>query len=366
MMRVTILAAGLGVILLAGCKGDGGASATVASEPIVTVGRENIAIATLQELRSGPPISGSLEAEQAADVRAEVGGIVLSTYADAGQRVKQGALLAKLEDTAVRDAYLSARSAVRSAEAALQLAKRNAQRAERLSQVGAIADKELESERWNATSAEGALADAKARLASADKQLRDTEVRAPFSGVVSNRAADAGDVVQVGSELFTLLDPRTLRLEGSVPAEEIGRLKVGTEVEFTVNGLDRRITGRIQRINPAVDPATRQVRIYVTIPNLDQALVAGLFAEGRVATDSKRAVAIPATAVDNRGTQPTVHRINAGRVAEAGVRLGVRDEVAELVEVQAGVSEGDTVLQGSAQGITPGTRVRVIEEEVER
>jgi RND family efflux transporter MFP subunit len=148
-----------------------------------------------------------------------------------------------------------------------------------------------------------------------------------------------------------------------VPAEQIGRLRAGTEVEFTVSGLDRRITGKIDRINPVVDPATRQVRIYVAIPNQDRALVAGLFAEGRVATDTKRAVAVPVSAIDSRGTSPVVHVIKGGRVAQSTVQLGVRDEAAELVEVLAGVADGDTLLLGSAQGLTPGSRVRVLEEE---
>jgi multidrug efflux pump subunit AcrA (membrane-fusion protein) len=134
-------------------------------------------------------------------------------------------------------------------------------------------------------------------------------------------------------------------------------------VEFNVSGLDRRITGKIERINPVVDPATRQVRIYVAIPNQDRALVAGLFAEGRVATDTKRAVALPLSAIDSRGNSPTVHLIRTGRVAQSAVQLGVRDEAAELVEVLAGVAEGDTLLLGSAQGVTPGSRVRVLEEE---
>ncbi len=115
-----------------------------------------------------------------------------------------------------------------------------------------------------------------------------------------------------------------------------------------------------------VDPATRQVRIYVGVPNPDRGLVAGLFAEGRVATDTKRAVAIPVTAVDSRGTTPKVHRVKGGRVAEVNVHLGMRDEAAELVEVQSGLAQGDTLLLGSAQGVTPGTRVRVIAEEARR
>jgi RND family efflux transporter MFP subunit len=366
MTRGIILATGLAAIILGGCRKQDETSATVATEPVTTVGPENIAVAALTELRSGPTVSGTLEPLEAATVRAQVAGPVLQTRAQEGARVKRGELLATLDDTAVRDAWLSARSAVRSAETALELAHRNRERAERLAEAGAISERDLETARLDATNAEGSLADARARLAAAGKQLEDTRVRAPFDGIVSERQADAGDVVQVGAALYTIVNPRRLQLEAGVPVTDVARLKVGTPVEFSVTGDDRRVTGRIDRINPVVDPATRQVRIYASIPNPDQAFVAGVFAEGRVATDSKRAVAVPLTAIDNRGTTPLVHRVKEGRVVEMPVQLGVRDEAAELVEIRAGLAAGDTLLLGSAQGVAPGSRIRVTEEEARR
>ena len=365
MMRRFVLTAGVAVVLC-GCRSEKKASATPVAEPIVTVGPENAVVVAQADLRSGPTVSGSLEPEQAATIRAEVPGPVERTFAEAGQRVKRGTVLATLDDAAVRDAYLSARSSVRSAESALELARRNQERAERLEQAGAVSTRDLETARLNATNAEGSLEDARARLAAASKQLEDTRVRAPFDGVVSDRHVDAGDVVQVGAELYTIVDPRRLRLEASVPAAELGRLKVGTPIEFAVAGTDRRVTGRIDRINPVVDPTTRQVKVYASVANTDQSYAAGLFAEGRVATTTRRAVAVPITAVDNRGTSPVVHRVKAGRVVETPVQLGLRDEVAELVEIRSGVAPGDTVLLGSAQGVAPGTRVRVLEEEAQR
>ncbi len=368
MIRSQLPVAVAAVLLLAGCGRDDAASATDAdtAEAIVTVGPENIAVANVSELRSGPAISGSLEPEQAATVRAEVGGSVVRTYVDAGEKVKRGQLLASLDDNAVQESFLSARSAVRTAESALELARRNLERTERLEQAGALAERDLETARLEVTNAEGSLADARSRLTNAQEQLDDTRVRAPFEGIVSAREVDAGDVVQVGEALYSIVEPTRLRLEASVPAEQIGRLRVGTEVEFTVTGLDRRITGKIERINPVVDPTTRQVRIYVTIPNLDRTLVAGLFAEGRVATDTKRAVAVPVSAIDSRGNTPTVHLIKGGRVAESEIRVGVRDEAAEMVEILAGLAAGDTVLLGSAQAVAPGGRIRVLEEEAGR
>jgi RND family efflux transporter MFP subunit len=353
-------------LALTSCKEKEADTGMAASDPVVLVGRENIALAKLEELRSGPPISGSLEAKTEARVRAELAGSVKRTFADEGQRVRRGMLLARLDDTAVRDAYLSAKSAVRSAESALQIAQRNAERSSRLANAGALPERDLETAQLNATNAEGALADAQARLAMAEKQLGNTMVRAPINGAVSERAVDPGDVVEVGAELFTIVDLSSLRLEATVPVEEIDRLKVGMPVEFNVSGYDRSLSGRIERINPAVDPATRQVRIYVVIPNAEQSLVAGLYAEGRVATDARRTVAVPASAVDRRGTAPVIHRLKSGKVEVVPVRLGVRDEATDLVEVLSGVTPGDTVLLGSAQGVAEGAPVRITEEEATR
>jgi membrane fusion protein, multidrug efflux system len=353
-------------LFLGGCKGKAGETETASTEPVVMIGRENIAVARLAELRSGPAISGTLEPKVDAKLRAEIAGAVDRTFADEGMRVRRGMLLARIDDSAVRDAYLSAKSAVRTAEAALKNAQRNAERASRLANAGALPERDLETALWNATNAEGALADARARLASAEKQLQHTQVRATIDGVVSERQVAAGDVVQVGTAMFTIVDLRTLRLEATVPVEELGRLRQGSPVEFGVAGFDRQFTGRIERINPAVDPATRQVRIYVNVPNAEQSLVAGLFAEGRVATDARRAVAVPLSAVDRRGTAPVIHRVKSGKVDVVSVQLGVSDEATELIEVSAGLAQGDTVLLGSAQGVTPGAAVQVTQDEVRR
>ena len=360
----TLLAGAL--LVLPACRTKTNAATPAAADPVVVIGRENLAIAELAELRSGPAVSGTLQPKLEARVRAEIMGPVEQTYVDEGQRVGKGMLLARIDDAGVRDAYLSARSAVRTAESALQNAQRNAERATRLEQAGAVPERDLETAQLNLTNAEGALADARARLASAQKQLGNTEVRSPMDGSVSERQVAAGDVVQVGGAMFTIVDLRTLRLEATVPIEELGRLRVGSPVEFGVTGFDRRFTGKIERINPAVDSATRQVRIYVTIPNAEESLVSGLFAEGRVATDARRAIAVPVSAIDRRGTSPVIHRIKEGKVQVVPVQLGVEDEAAELVEIHAGVVQGDTVLLGSAQAVTEGSPVRVTQEEVSR
>ena len=346
--------------LAVGCRRDPDATAEQPTGSVTILGPESVVVLDSVTLKSGPAISGTLTAEREARVRAQVAGTVTATYPEQGQRVTQGAVLARIDDQAVRDAYFSARSQVRSAQLAEEVAKRNLERSETLARAGAIADRDLETATWNATNADAQLADAKARLASAEQELQYTTVRAPFAGVVSERSASAGDVVQTGGALYTIIDPASLRFDGTVPAEQVGQLERGASVEFAVSGYPGKVfNGKLDRINPTADPATRQVRVYVSVPNPDQRLVAGLYAEGRVGTAVRRAVVAPASAVDQRGVTPTVLRIRQGRVEQVAVQLGARDEADDRIELRFGVVAGDTLLLGNAAGVLPGAAVRV-------
>jgi RND family efflux transporter MFP subunit len=346
-------------VSLAACGGDGDVRAETTPQA-VTVGPENIYVAREDTLESGPPVSGTLAAEQSATVRAEVSGPVLQTYVEAGQRVARGTLLARIDATGISDAVASARSAVATAQSAATIASREEQRAERLLAAGAVAERDLETARNARVAADAQLAAARAQLATAQRNYGNTEVRAPFAGVVSNRAVSGGDVVSPGTELFTVLEPSSMRFEADVPASAVGDVHLGDRVSFSVAGYpDRVFAGRVTRINPVADPTTRQVRLLVSVPNTGNALVGGLFAEGRVASERHAGVVAPETAVDQRGTEPAVYRLSGGKVEKVTVALGLRDAQSERVELANGVAVGDTLLTGAAQGITPGSLVRV-------
>jgi RND family efflux transporter MFP subunit len=348
-------------LLLHGCKPA--APAAAAADQAIQLGRENVALAEEGSLKSGPTISGALTAERQATIRAEVNGTVLEVFAEQGQTVGGGAHLARLDDTGIRDMYESAKSAKRSADQAVELAGRNVSRTQSLHDAGAISSRDLEQATWALTNAQGQQADAEARVASTERQLKKTEVRAPFAGIVSERRVNVGDDVTPGTALFTVVDLGSLRLDASVPSEQLSQLKVGSPVEFSVDGFKGKLfSGKISRINPTVDPATRQIRITVTVPNDAGRLAAGLFAQGRVAASSETGVAVPFAALDERGIEPVVYRLRGGKVERVPVKLGVRDELAERIEITSGVSAGDTLLLGSAQGISEGSTVRVVGE----
>ena len=349
----------LALVATTACNRSDASADTADANDAVLVGKENVVVVTSQEIRTGPTLSGTIEPERSATIRAEVNGAVIATFAEPGQRVEAGALLARLDDSAIRDQALSARAATATAASANDIAKRELARAEALEKAGAIATRDLEHARNGALAAETQLANAQAMGAGAEKQLAKTRIVAPFDGVVSARQVNAGDVASPGNPLFTVVDPSTMRLEASIPADALVSVKVGLPVEFGVSGYTQRFTGRVTRVNPAADPATRQVRIIATIPNAGRALVGGLFAEGRVATETKLAAVVPIGAVDERGVRPSVMRIKNGRVESVEVDLGLRDDQTETVEVRSGVLPGDTLLLGTARGLTPGTPVKV-------
>src|SRR6195256_2392771 len=348
------------IVVNACSKSDKVSAAETAKLETMIVGPENITVAANGSIMTGPSISGTLEPDREAVLRAQVSGSVLQTYADQGQAVNAGAVLARIDASGIQDAYTSARAGQVAARNAADVAAHDLDRNQKLLAAGAIAERDIEQSRRASISAQAALEDANSRLATAEKAYRSTTVTAPFGGVVSERPVSAGDVVQPGSALFTVVDPSSMRLEASVPAEQLAAIRIGVPVNFTVSGYPgRQFVGRITRINPTADPTTRQVRIYVSIPNEGRALVGGLFANGRMSTATKMGLVVPQSAVDVRGSIPSVMRIRQGKVEKVQVKIGLTDKTSETIEVLSGLQAGDTLLLGAAQGITPGTPVRV-------
>ncbi|MFL5608459.1 MAG: efflux RND transporter periplasmic adaptor subunit [Gemmatimonadaceae bacterium] len=343
-----------------GCQKNDANGAELAKVETMLVGPENVSLVRSEQIRTGPALSGSLAPEQQATIRAEMSGSVVQTYAEAGQRVAKGQPLAQIDAAVLREQQLSARSAVTTAQSSYDIAQRELSRSVTLEKAGAIAERDLERARNALLGAQAQLTNARAQLANVNKQLDKASVQAPFTGVVSQRQVSAGDVVSPGTALFTVVDPGSMQLEASVPAEALSQVRVGMPVEFRVNGYpNRSFAGRITRMNPTADPATRQVKIVASIPNAGNTLVGGLFAEGRVSSEARTVPMVAQSAVDERGLRPTVVRLRNGKIEKVEVGLGIRDAADETVEITSGLAPGDTVLLGAARGISPGTPVKV-------
>ena len=357
----TFIAAGvlIAASFTAACSNDSAPEAAAAPVP-VSVTRDSVATVAIAEMQTGPRLSGQLAPAREATVRAEVGGAITALSVEEGRPVARGAAVGRIEARDLQSGVSSAEIGVSSAQTALKIATTDAARVEALVKGGAMAQRDLDIANNAVAAARAQLAAAQSRLTSARQQMSDTVLRAPISGIVSTKTANAGDVVQPGTPLFTVIDPSSMRLEASVTSDQLALLRVGAPVEFTVRGYPgQTFEGRIERISPAADPVTRQVSIFVTIPNAGGRLIGGLFAEGRVNSEVHRALVVPLNAVNTAGDEPWVLRVVNGRTERVPVTLGVVDRRTERAQIVGGVREGDLLLRGAAQGITPGTPVDV-------
>jgi RND family efflux transporter MFP subunit len=358
--KLTLVAGMVSVASLAACGRTPEPEASASAPAAIEIGREDLVTVSRAEISVGPLISGELRAAREATVRAEVGGSVLQVSAEEGQTVRQGTLLARIEDQTLREAVASAQSDVRSAEQSLDVAQRELQRTETLVKAGALAERDTDLARSAVSAAQAQVDSARARLANAREQLSNATVVAPMTGVVSRRQVGQGDVVSPGTELFAIIDPSSMRLEASVSSSDLHAVSVGVPVMFEVRGFPgQQFEGRIERVSPTANPTTRQVPIFVTVPNQGGRLLAGLFAEGRITRESRQTLVLPESAINMTGETPWVARVRDNMVERVDVKVGLRDEQTERVEIASGLAEGDQLLVGAARGMTPGTPVRL-------
>ena len=364
----SITAIGLGLALsLAGCykadKAAGAASVAVsasaaaaASAPRLLVAPEDIHTLSSSVLASGPVISGEVQPERRADLRAEVGALVQQVLKENGEAVRAGDLLVRLDDTAIRDALTSADEAQRAAGQSFEQAERQLQRLKTLQAQGMTSMQALEDAEVRRNNAQSDLVAARARVATARQQLRRTEVRAPFAGLVSDRKVSAGDTASVGKELVKVIDPGSMRFEGLVSADRLQELKIGQDVSFRVNGYpQRQFSGSVRRIDAAANAATRQVEVLVAFADPASApRVAGLFAEGRVQTGGATALMLPESAVLRVGDSAHVWRVQAPALHKVAVKLGERDARSGDYPALSGLSAGDRILRNPGSTLVDG------------
>jgi RND family efflux transporter MFP subunit len=380
MLRNTVLALAIATALAA-CgksvkepeKGSASASATAQAdkdgkdgkkqEPLVTlkVAPEDTLTVESNALASGPVITGSIQPERRADLRAEVAAVVVQVLKENGEQVKKGDVLLRLDETSIRDSVNSADEAARAAAQTLEQAERMFERQKTLRSSGMISTQALEDTEIRRNNAQSELVAARARVASARQQLGRTVVRAPFDGIVSERKVSNGDTAQVGKELVKVIDPTSMRFEGTVSADKIGVVKVGQPVLFRVNGYPgQSFNGKVKRVDPAANAITRQVEVLVSFADQNQPRVAGLYAEGRVEAESSNALMVPPSAVVQAGDSAYVWRVKGGVLSKAPLTLGTRDERTGLRQVVSGLSAGDILLRSPSSAVRDGQPVQLV------
>lgn len=372
-MRLLALIASLSAAaLLTGCRKQEAATVKASEPPpvfapVVAVGTE--------DFRATVPVTGTLVSNARVDVKAEVVGRVTRFDKEEGSPVAAGETVVWVNDENHKLAVRQAETAVRVAEAGLERAKlmeahsrSELERAQNLLKSGGITDKDLKAAQLAGRDsaaqvmvAEAQLEQARAALAVARKQLRDTEIKSPVAGEIQRKFVNKGAYVEFPTPVFTVVDNRRLELESPVASADLAPIRSGQPVTFTVNSYPGvQFEGRVLEILPAVDEATRSAKVRIQVNNPGGRLKAGMFAEGEILTGvNGNAIVIPSAAVyrdDRTAKSSYVFVVENGRAVKRQVRIGrERDSKLEILE---GLQPGDQLIAEQSIEIAEGVRVQ--------
>jgi len=392
----TLLLVGVAVLFTASCskteKVQADAAARTSDSSTVAVAK-----ATIEDLSRDLVLTAEFRPYQEVDLMAKVSGYVKVINVDAGDRVKEGQVLAILEIPEMADDRARAEAAIDRSQAEVARAKDQIQQAQsshdfahltftRLSDAtkqkpGLIAQQDIDDAHNKDMVAEAQLSAARSNLAAAEEQVHVntaelqkiktlfdyTSVTAPFTGVITKRYADKGSMIQAGTSsnsqampLVRLSENSLLRLILPVPESAVPTVHIGQQVQVRVPTMNRDFPGKVQRFSDKVNVATRTMDTEVDVMNGDLVLIPGMYAEVHLTLDRRnQAITIPVSAVDlgsDAASAQVVVITPDNHVENRKVQLGL--ETATKVEVKSGLKEGELVVTGNRSGLQPGQEVR--------
>lgn len=329
-------------------------------DPVIELSAIDLAPAHVVELTSGLPISGALKAVNSAIVKARVPGELQGLTVREGDRVEAGQVIARVESTEYADRVRQAQQQADAAKAQVEIAQRQVDNNAALVRQGFISKTAADNSLASLNTAQANHRAAQAGIDVLRKSLADTVLRAPISGQVSQRLAQPGERVAPEARIVEIVDLSRLELEASISPADSVAVRVGQQALLRIEGVAQPVAATVARINPSAQAGSRSVLIYLTVaaqPGLRQ----GLFAQGQLATETQRALAVPLNAVRTDKPLPYVQVVEGDRIAHRTVQTGVRGEVdGELWVAVQGVADGARLLRGAAGVVRERTQVKLV------
>ena len=356
MLRLTGCWAMCTVAFMAAAQQPYSKSAAVV-KPAMTV---TVAQPQNQQLSQRLSANGSVAAWQEASVGAEIGGLRLTQVrVNVGDQVKAGQVLAVFANESVLAEINQAKAALNEARAVASEAQANADRARALQPSGVISAQQYNKDVTAEATAQARVESAQANLAAIELRLKQTQVHAPDSGVISSRTASVGSVVGLGSELFRLIRGNRLEWRADLVSNELFRIKPGQKVRITVaSGAE--VSGQVRMLAPTVDAQNRTGMVYVDLPASAQGLLKpGMFVRGEFEFGSTKALLVPQQSLVVRDGFQKVYVVGPDqRVKLLKVTVGRRQ--GDMIEITSGLPLDANVVVRGAGFLTAGDLVKVV------
>ncbi|MET0594221.1 MAG: efflux RND transporter periplasmic adaptor subunit [Polyangiaceae bacterium] len=356
--KITLSLAALAVIgasvAAVGCKHAAAETKHKNDEPVAKF--ETVTVSE-REVPHFLTLTGTLVANQKADVAADAVGKIQRTYVERGSFVKKGALLAVVDARSVTLTQAEAKAEARAAKVRTAQAKADCDRSTNLFQEGSISKAEYERQSSQCEASSLSQEAAEARANQALRALGDSSIRAPFSGIVMERLVATGEYVRPDTRVVSLVDIDKLRLELTVPESAVGSVTEGQTVSFRLASFgDREFPATIQYVGPAVRRASRDLVVEAILDNADHKLRPGMFAAAKIELGKSNTPVIPASALRDEGSARRVFVVTKDkhieeRIVEAGDSMGTE------VAIVRGVASGERIVKIAATEVKDGLRV---------
>ncbi len=310
-----------------------------------------------REVPSTLMLAGTLKANQESDLAANASGRVMRTMVERGSYGGREQPVAQLD---VRMASLSASEAesnVDTARTQKAAAQAECTRYDRLFQRGIITQQEYDRQTTSCKTATSSTAAAETHVQLAKQTLSDGTVRAPFPGLVSERYVSVGEYVMPSTKVAHLVDIDPLRLELTIPEQNMGAVRQGLKVDFQVGAFpDRTFTGVVRYIGPSVRATTRDLVFEALVPNKDKLLRPGLFATARLDAGTQKLPVVPKSALKQDGDNTRAFAVVSNHIEERLVQVG--PAAGELVPIIKGLSAGERVVLHPTEQVADGVEVK--------
>jgi membrane fusion protein (multidrug efflux system) len=303
-------------------------------------------------------LSGSLIGSEEAKVAAGAAGKVISTHVERGAVVRKGAVLVRLDARSVGAQAQEAAAQVESLKAQQAQAQLDCKRTDQMFEKGAISKADYDRSRTQCETSKWSVSAAEARRSLTAEALRDTEIRAPFSGMVVERFVSAGEYVRPDSPVIELVDVDALRVELTVPEADVAQLKPGMTIDFHTASNDSgpAYHGKVRYVGPSVRKQTRDSVVEAAVENQGHDLRPGMFVTARLALGVQTLPAVPGSAVRAEGALRHVFTVQDGRLEDRLVQ--VADAQNGLVPIVSGIKVGDKVVVDVTPDMRDGARVQ--------
>jgi membrane fusion protein (multidrug efflux system) len=304
--------------------------------------------------------TGRVDSDQRATLRARVAAPLEELLVGAGEAVKEGEMVGRQDETALRLAADRAERELEGARASLAEAQDAADRSERLVHDGLVAEDEWVKARESARQAAAQAAAAEAAFRLAKEQESWAQLRSPLSGVVTELLRRAGDPLREGDEVLTVVDLSHAYVRVAVDERDAGRVRVGQQVRMVFDAYPGQVLrGEVWRLVPALDRLTKSTDVLVSLPSERPPLQLDFTVTVNILTGVvEGALVVPRDALEGAGEERAVLQVgDGGRTVRRAVQIGACDE--ERCQVVKGLTAGDLVIAPLPAGLAAGERVHV-------